>query len=371
MTYDDELPNHAFTELERAAGVPHLYRTRAPRLSNNETEEIQPNVTRDELVARLVKSVYDGGVDVKVQTKGPMPEFGDYYLHSFDDHRDTPVPHLYLEIDRDCIAPITFLTDAMRASGVPLLSDTDGWLAWDTAEQRLKSCSSSIEFLWEKATVANPKRSSDARELRLMKWLRRAVLSTDHGKKPLLIQNDFLSNAMQRRPVKFEAPNRIPGNAFEQYALVFYNSSGEPASIPLGQVAALKCPIFTRTGAYICSNGDLLPILNNATLSTGSFLIAVNHKLGELHWFVAREQGTIFHSGIERIETPKNASLQNYIPWDEEDVLRSVSNFIEQVPALGTVYLTLGEHPLEAELVTTPELYFHAMKTLQKFSQPT
>jgi hypothetical protein len=382
MTYhDDGLPDEAFTELERAAGVPVLLRASDSQPLNLPATEIEPTVGRDELLAVLVDGICNGGLDVRVQCQIRTSPHGVYELSAFDECPDAPLPNLYLRIAHDFCIPVTFLIDVIRTSGVPLLSD-EGWLAWDARDQRLKHNPPCVEDLWHRARAKRPEESMDERELHLMRLLRRAVLSTDHGKKPLMLQREFLDDAMLHREVEFEDPCRIHGDAVDRYMLAFYASAGKAASFPLAQAAKLGFPIVTRNSAYMWRDHDFVPLLSNAKLLTGAFLIATKFNPNEFQWFLARERGTLFQSAIERVEAPRDpraplpspwfssardSQRRTYVTWEGEDALSIATNIIECASELGAVYLTVDGHPLDVDFVTTPVLYRQAIRILNSF----
>lgn len=357
-------------------------RPRSPKQAGKlPTAEIEPTLGRDELIATLVDGVCEGGLDVKVESRIPCGD-GCYELSVFDEHPDTPLPNLYLRIAHEIYVPISLLIEAMRTSGVPLLSDYYRWLAWDACEQRLKHTPPCLEYLWHRARAKRPETSMDERELHLMSLMHRAILSTDHGKKPLLIQTDFVHDAMQCREVEFESPRRIHSSEFGRYALAFYDSAGKAASLPLTQAAKLGFPLFTRTSAYMWQDDCLVPCLSNAKLLIGAFLIATKFNPNEFQWFYARERGTVFHSAVERVEAPKDPLAPLPSPWYSssrdsqrrtyvtgltDDALSIATDITESASELGSVYLTIHGHPLDVDLVTTPELYQHAVRTLNSF----
>lgn len=347
------------------------------------TTEITSTVEQDELIGALLEGVCNNGIEVRVERHVLLRDHGVVNLGIFDDWLDEPMPNYYLRSNAyDFDVSITFVIDTLRTIGIPLLSDCGDWLAWDAQEQRLKCYPPPAGYFWSQASEERPESSLDERELQLVQLLHRAALSTDHGKKPLLMQHEFLYDAMQKREVEYEDPRRIMNKDIGRYVLAFYNATGEIASIPLEQAAKLEYPIHTRNSVYIWRDGDLVPLFNNAKLLVGAFLIAVNHNPNEFQWFLARERGTVFHSAVERIEAPKepgdtqqsaffvrssDSSRKTYVTWEKMTALQVASDITEESFDLGTVYLTIGGHPLDVELVTTPKLYQHALKTLSRF----
>lgn len=353
-----------------------------PVLSKFPAAEIAPSVGRDALIAVLIDGVIKGGLEVSIRAQKLDSFGGEYKIDGFDDWPYSPLPNLFLRIAYEIDVPITSLIDAMRTSGVPLLSDEGIWLAWDAREKCVKLTPLTVESLWHHDPGARPEEATDNHELRLRGLLRRAALSTDHGKKPLLIQSEFLDEAMQCREIEFEDFRRISGDAIGGYVLAFYDSTGKPASIPLSQAMALGLPICTRNAAYKKLGNDLVPLLSYAKLLVGAFQIATRINPNEFEWFTARERGTVFHSAIERIDGPKNphacAPVRGHLYWKDpqkqtyvtshsDEALTIANKITEWASDIGTVYITSSGHPLDADLVTTPELYQHAIKTLNDF----
>lgn len=354
----------------------------ARHISRLPSKEIASSTSPDELITALLEGACNNGVYVRVETQVPPPIPCDISLDAFDEWLDAPMPNHYLRIADDFEVPITFLIDAMRTNGVPLLSDCGNWLAWDAREQRLKSAPPSPEYLWNRARAKKPESSLDEHEQQLVQLFKRAFLSTDHGKKPLLLQREFLYDTMQKREVEYEDPKRIANKDIKRFVLAFYNAAGEIASIPLEQAAKLEYPLHTRNCTYIWHEGDLVPLFSNAKLLVGAFLIAANHNPNEFQWFLARERGTAFHSVIERIDAPKDPNAPHpspffssssdsqrmqYVTWEKMNALQIAAEITEQSLELGTVYLTIGGHPLDVDFVTTPELYQGALKILSRF----
>ena len=345
------------------------------------TTEIEPTASRDDLIGALLQGVCQRGVEVEIKDRIQSKCRGQIFLDAFDDWPDAPWPRIYLCIEHDLNVPVSFLIEVMRESGLPLLTDNNEWLAWDTREQRLKCGPVSREGCWYSARAKKPEASLEEHEMDLVRFLHRAALSMDHGKKPLLLHSEHLYDAMNRREFEYEDPRRIPNKDVGNYILAYYNSTGKTTSIPLERAAKLEHPVFTRTSAYMWCDGDLVPLLNNASLLVGAFLMAVSHNPNEFQWFVARERGTIFHSAVERIEAPRaptardphpavtisrDAQRQTYVTRESYDALQIATDLTDYACAPGTVYLTLGGHPVDSKVVTTPEMYLHAVTTLYR-----
>lgn len=344
------------------------------------SREIEPTLSQEALVSLLVDGTCQGGLDLLIDPQVQCPLGGSYELQVLDDRPYEPVPNLSLRIAYENWVPFTFLIDTLRVHRIPVLHDEGGWVAWDDRDQRLRWAPPPLHWLWLLALSKQPEALLDERELNLMRLLHRALLSTDHGKKPVLLHKDFLHDAIQCREVEFIEPRRISRESIDQYCLVYYNSCGRIGNVSLAEAAEIGFPIFTRFGAYRWRDGDLDPFLGtNAQMVAGAFLIATNFNPNQFQWFLLRERGTIFQSTIERIAPPMdpdepplgrwsipsmNAQKQCYISNDSGQALRAAECIRQWASELGTVYITGGGHPLDASAVTTPELYLHAIETL-------
>jgi hypothetical protein len=221
-SHDDGLPDEAFTDLERAAGVPALMRSsNTVRSSKHPTEEIAASIGQDALVAVLLDGLCHGGLEVFVEAQVADPLGGEYGLEVFAEWPDKPHPNLYLRIESEHYVPISFLIDTLRRIRVPLLLDDGRWMAWDTREQRLKQTPVAGEALWTRARARTPEASLDERETGILQMLHRAALTTDHGKKPLLLHKELLQDALHRREVEFVPPGRLTGRAIDEYVLAW------------------------------------------------------------------------------------------------------------------------------------------------------
>lgn len=347
--------------------------------------EIEAGVERDELISILVDGACDGGLEVDVlprRTRNSQEsEPWECNLKGgpwiFDDWPDVPMPTRYLRIEYDLDVPITLLIDAIRSSDVPLFYDS-GWLAWDRREQRLKDSPISVEQLWNDALLKRSSASLREDERQLTVELHRAIFSSDHGSKPLLVKREFVEDVVRRRKVIFGTPHRITSEMIGSYMLAFFDSVGEVEVFPLTLAAKLGLPIFSRTSAYLWQEGDLKPLFNDASLVAGAYLLATNCSPSCFHWFRAKERGTIFQPALERIAAPSNQEPEprtrpgfslNSV-WTNYGLAAplTATRMREWAADLGTVYITSGGHPLATELVTTPELYEKAVHTLDRFS---
>lgn len=339
------------------------------------TEEIEPSLSKEELLCLIVDGFCQGELELSIEAQSVCARGGEYYIEWMDNHRDEPEPNLSLCIAYEHWVPITFFIDVLRENRVPVLLHRGEWLAWDERNQRLKHSPRPLPSLWSEAATKRLREAprstfnkpvivkpQTVEELRLESLLHSALLSTDHATKPMLVHRDHLDDALYRREFEFEETRRIHRDSIDQYSLVYYDSAGRPSATPLVAAAELGFPVTTRISAYRWTEGDLDPVLNtDAQMIAGAFFIATRCNPNELAWFTLRDRGTIFQAPIERIEGlvhPYGATLQH--------ALVAAETIKKLASEIGTVYLTGGGHPLSMDAVTTPELYLHALEMLQR-----
>lgn len=375
MNYDD-LPDGAFTDLELEAGVDSVYASERHR-PQRAALEVEPTISRAELRALLVQGICEHPLHVDA-ISNPRSS-GSVYLQSFDGRQDVPLPGVYLSLELDYDVPFSFLVDVLRESGLPLLSD-EGTLIWDDEEGRTDSFPNRFDRHWQYEAALQKNHIEQLDEI-LVQLIRRSALSTDHGKKPVLLHRKFVAEALQCMEFPFEKPRIIRKHEFDDYMIAFYDSIGKPRVIPLAQLAELELPIYTRTSAFRVGSSALYPFMNKAKLLISAFRIAVKHDPNQFEWYQARQAGTVFDSVIDRIEAPRDPKAEALDPtelpsredphrlefeaWHDCDAANNAMTLIELSSKLdGTTYLTLGGHPFDAELVTTPQFYQYAVETL-------
>ena len=379
MTYYSDLPDEAFTETERAAGVPGIYRSAGREPKTAPDAEISSNVDAEEFAELLVEGVCRGGLDVELENPS-IPVYAHIVGDALDNWPDEPMVGTYLRVEHDLTVPVSFLIAILRARDLPLIADWRWW-AWDPVDLTLKNDQPDTDSRWHRARALKPEALMDPRQLQVLQLLDRARLSTDHGKKPVLLERNALSDAMLSNEVPFVAPRSIPADAFENYALGYYNAAGQPATLSLAEVTELGYPVCTRSCVYYLHKGTLVPTLNRAKLLASAFKMAVQYNPNAFQWYTVRQSGTLFHSAIERADSPRdpaaklpsphysseNDAQHYFFRTDEaEDALKTARFLYDLAEKYGSVYLTIGGHPLDVELVTTPELYRYAVSTLYK-----
>lgn len=214
--YDDGLPDEAFTDLERASGVPGIIRGSAGQRYRHTEQSTE--VTEDDCIALIVRSLV-------------MQDLGSLSFSVVYTREDDGVDHDFASLagfTLDCVEQKNFYIDAhhryrisvrtlmnaLRKIGLPLfLKDRHRpWLAWDEASMSLetnllyeggylKRCFFPTGLDKQVTVPADPERA------RVFKLLRTAYLSSDHGKKPILTHNRHLAEALAKRPVPFESPS--------------------------------------------------------------------------------------------------------------------------------------------------------------------
>lgn len=336
------------------------------------------NIEVDDLIALLVGNVCGEGWEVEVEEWKPSSPRGYVYLYAFNDWPDKPHPHCYVQIGHDNKVAIPLLIDAMRTSGIPLVGDRE-WITWDAIRQRLVYSPQALEATREHARPLKADESLSKPEQRVLSLLRRAVWSTDHGKKPLIVPRDESRAALQCKEIPFLFPATIVKDSLAHYELAFYDGGGQIASLPLEEAAALGYPIVTRSSTYCLLNGDMVPHLSEARLAAGAFLLAAKFNPNEFAWFQVRNRGTLFHSAIDRVEPPRDPRVNRMYScspgWapsqrlmfnaeTDTDAIAVAVRLVEASSEYGEVYLTDGAHPIESEFVTTPQHYLRALQIL-------
>lgn len=374
----DDMPDGAFTELELEAGVDSVYASGLRRQRWTPAEvEVEPTISRDELVVLLLRGICEP--PLRAEAERNPPSNGEMYLSYFSGQPDAPIPEMYVSFERNDYVPFSFLVDVLRETKLPLIAEDDT-LIWDDEEQRTDSFPDRFDRQWQ-YQAARKKDHLERFDEVLVQLIRRSALSTDHGKKPILVHRKYVAEALQCMEFPFERPRIIRKQEFDEYLVAFYDTLGKPRVVPLAQLVELDMPIFTRTSAFMVDAGGLYPFLNKAKLLISAFRIAVKHDPNQFEWYEARHAGTVFDSVIDRVEAPQDPAAQplqpNDLPscndhyrlqfraWHDCDAANNAMTLIELgTKSDRTTYITVGGHPFDAELVTTPQLYHHAVATL-------
>lgn len=374
----DDMPNGAFTDLELEAGVDSVYASDVRRRRWAPAKvEVESTISRDDLIVLLIKGICEHPLRADAETNPPSD--GSVYLSFFSGQPDAPIPEVYLSLELDYDVPFSFLVDVLREAKLPLLAE-DETLIWDDEEQRTDSFPAHFDREWQYEAARKKDHLERIDEI-LVQLIRRSALSTDHGKKPALIHRKYVAEALQGMEFPFERPRIIYKHEFDYYLIAFYDSLGKPRVIPLLQLAELDMPIYTRTSAFMVGRDGLYPFMNKAKLLISAFRIAVKHNPNQFEWYEARHAGTVFDSVFDRVEAPRDPAAQPLNPNDltscadphrlefearqDCDAANNAMTLIElSSKSDRTTYITVGGHPFDAELVTTPQLYHHAVATL-------
>lgn len=378
MTFSNDdggLPDEAFTELERAAGVPGIIR--GNHGSKSRYTETSAEVTEEDCIALIVRSVV-------------MQDLGSFALEVVSPHDDLGVEYDFCNLaglDCDSVRttdysllvhdyPISvqMMLNALRKSGLPLFWQTTQrpWLAWDDASQcldtnlqyqggHLRRCFLPGGLDRETPVPKEPERA------RIYKLLRTAYLSSDYGKRPLLIHNSHLDDALAKKAVPFEEPRPLGEAEFGEYSLVYFTHTGEVTSVPLSKACEEKVTVATRTASYFGYDGwrPLSPSLVENVLWANSFRMSVQNNSQKFRYYLRRNKGTVFQSTFEQIDIPSEIQLWYSRP---DSVAERAAKISEWAAARNArVFLTVNCHPLQfndCEQVTTPEHYANAVKKL-------
>lgn len=369
MTFH-ELPDDPFTEIPLSAGASKPFR-REFQGDDDLYHEVESNVTYDDLIQFLVQGIANSPIDVAVIAPGNPPISRSMEIEVLDGQLDEPAPTIHVRLGGSAIVSVTFLIAAIRNSGIPLLTE-NSWLSWDSVDQCLRSEPDGLKYQWwrNEAFVSGEKLLDE--EAQAVKILYRALWSTDHGKKPVLLHRDFVAGALLGREVKFLRPHNIKRESVSNYALAYYDCNGSIITQPLERLISLGYPIVTRSGSYHIKKGDVVSRLNEGKLLAGAFRMATHFNPNDFEWYLVRDRGTVFHSVIERIEPPRDANKYRCEPSltfsAETDIeaIQTASKLVDIASRIGAIYLTSDGHPTEASFVTTPQHYLHAINTLVK-----
>lgn len=379
---DDGLPDAAFTELERAAGVPDLLRGNGRRRPRD-TSAIK--VTEEDCIALIIRSLIMLGA-------GPTCHF---YVDDPNDtlERDFSICDLSglswgnLSNNRLLVRcsvagnvyPIAVgtLMNALRRVGVPLFTTDYGasWIGWSAKSKAIVAGyhhTDSLHKLGKNSNLFGPMSQvivSNPGCAQLFNLLKAAFLSSDHGMKPILVHNTFIQDAIAHKPVPFEHIETLPEDAIEDYSLAYFTKAGTVEAIPIGPAFKERLPIATRTGTYF--GGDYGPMslaFNDDSIWANAFHMAMQHNSGNFCYYLRRNAGSLFEASFERIDMPSELNFRDMRADKVAERAAAIQSWAAARNA--RVYLTHGRHPLESnfcEAVTTPEHYAHAVKKIETF----
>lgn len=365
------LPSHAFTDLERAAGVPGIYGVSEEEGNQNlviPTEEIDSNLNSDDLARVLLKGLCERSLDFSAELVGPQPYGARLDVESFETIDDKPDPRMYFRINYENEIANSLLAETIRKYKIPVyISDQHGF-SWDAKRSLVKRT-------WIRLRQNFDKQDREQEELRdpfesmTVALMRRAELSREHGIKPVLLKANSCDQAVKRERVDFVQPNDLARQSWENYSLAYYDSKGQPRFIALDRIPPDVATICTRNATYRVDGDRLLCEQSDALLLYSAFIMATRYAPSSLAWYSNRHSGTVFEAAIERIDV--DDSDKRMLALQEQGLLAKAKTFNLEVrarhSAMHRYFLTTGEHPLDSKHVTTPELYLYAAQTLREF----
>ncbi len=164
-------------------------------------EEVDPDMTSDQLLAYMVQGIAGTLIDAQLMHINPPFPDTESFVEGLAGAEDFFMPDTYLLVDREFRIPISFLIDVMRTSRLPLCT-YEGNLMWDAHDERLDAPGGNFkQSWWDACTDRVEKACTSPQQARL---LHQAAVSTDHGKKPVLVRKEYLTEVLGRRRFAFE-----------------------------------------------------------------------------------------------------------------------------------------------------------------------
>lgn len=335
-------------------------------------EVCEPTLNQDEMIELLISSCTEGGLDTRVDVPANRDPNAEYHLTAMDGLREGQSSELEIRIGYEDYVPASFLAQSIKLSGIPLFSNDfeNGWVAWDAHDQCIKTGPS---YAYQARSYITPKKFAreelhpDSKDAEILSFMKRWALSTDHGMKPLLVHQENMDEVVRKREVEIESPRTLGPDEHQKYVLAFYDASGTVRFFPLSTVVKLGIPVPTRNATYYEDKDTLYPSINAASMLAHGFLLATKEQAPQFDFFRVRERGSVFHSAIQRIE-PADDLTRAYGTLDEPNPSLGLAKRIAQWAGelSDQIYVTNGGHPMEAELVTTPEMLLNAIKKLDQ-----
>lgn len=369
--FDDDLPDEAFTDTERDAGVPGLMRgggrIQYPR-SNS------PKVTEADCLDLILRSLTSSGILLFNVFKLDNTLERDFDVGAFDGFtlKDVAKTSYRLEAEGYDV-DVGVLLGVLRDSGLPLFFPSSNylnpWIAWDDTRQCIVS---NLQYkdsykkrgFWGGGDAGHLLSDlTDPRRTKIFKVLRTAYLSSDHGKKPILVPDFLLNDALSKKAIPFEKPSILTVGDIDDFYLAYVMATGEVTSVPLSEAHKEKVTIATRTASYF----DGRPSLNEMVLKVNGFRIALHGNPRVFQYYIRRRQGTVFQSVFARVDLPEKI----FFWYTRPDLADASANAITEWACKrnAEIYITTSGHPLDSnncEFVTTPEYYANAIKKLKE-----
>ncbi|MGJ7523349.1 hypothetical protein ACSFA0_22900 [Variovorax sp. LT1P1] len=373
---DAEFAAGAFTDLERAAGVPKLLGMggRQPPPVGRATDQ--------DCVALIVRSwVADrlGPFDLRVHRTGDREDIDRDLGHlSALNTQSARTTAMSLHAHGFGVEVSTMM-NALRSTGVPLWMDGGEraqWLAWNGDSECLVSNVIHQGFGNTRSFypngLASPLQDPQQPErARVFNLLRAAYLTSDHGKKPLLVHADHLAQALAGKAVPYLEPRTIVRTESPAFSLVYFNAAGKPTAIPLPEALDEGVTISTRDTHWFLlgrGRGSLRPALTKDVAWANGFEMAVSTLPSDFRYYTRRSRGTVFQSAFEPVDVPSDMMIRDMNPTKVAEQAAAMSAFAHE---RGTeMYMTAGQHPLSSlyyQEVTTPAAYASALGKLRDF----
>lgn len=332
----------------------------------------EPTLDHEELVEQLISSTCtERGLDTLFDAPR-VHQGGKFDLTTIDGLRDGQSRNLTIRIEYENYVPDSFLAQSIKMSGIPLFSSEfgNGWIAWDEYDQCVRTGPSWAYQAKNNLTLKQITRNKvdpDSTDGHILDFTKRCSLSSDHGMKPLLVRSEDMDDVACKREVEIERPRIHSPNEHENYLLAFYNALGAVRFLPLRLFIKLGVPVHTRTTSYYEHRDTLYPSINAASMLAHGFLLATKIHPVKFEFFRVRARASVFQSVIQRIETPSFVT-NAYVPYDEPNPsLRLAERIVQWSQELtDKIYITNKGHPLEAELVTSPEMLLNALQKLDQ-----
>ena len=365
-SWDDGLPNEAFTDAERAAGVVGIMRGNSRRIRTDRGHV----VTVDDCISLIVRSVVLQEIDTAVHVAAPDDHEHDYEFSVFAGLTNATVDKSRFSLllgSHHCTARVLF--DALRKIELPFFEGGLPWLAWDRSTQSLltnleHSGGHQNRCFWPDGVGGQLTVPKEPERARVFELLRTAYLSSDHGHKPLLVRSEHLADAFAKRVIPFEEARQIERKEIDHYSLVYVAATGDVSEAPLQKALDERVTISTRTGSLY--GYGLRPSLNESVLWANSFRLAVRNHPSSFRYYLRRNKGTIFQTAFEQIDLPSSIKFWNPEPREAERSANALADWAVEREA--KLFVAVDGHPLQSDdcdSVSTPQHYASAVNRLR------
>jgi len=149
-------------------------------------------------------------------------------------------------------APVSQLVRALSMTGLPFEMGHFGSLCWDEHSKTII-----VDTVGEVTLLdlADKENDIDSEASEHFAFLRRALTTIDHCKKPLLIRTSDESRVKEFAEVVFVSPGRIEPRDMDDYRLAYQSRTGKVVLRDLAQLLGVGLPIATRNAVYVVT-GD-------------------------------------------------------------------------------------------------------------------